>query len=764
MHQPKARQSRSSLASAGEIDAALGGVSHPTSDGYECADPSEWDDKSQDSDVSAVSIADIHAVLTEMPSFFASSHTLISASLTSPAPSFHSKLRVWTPMAAFKHLQDDFPMKSRRQRLSFNGQALPPSPSTLPRANLDWYDAPAEKVHRREEQIEFAILKQKKATREKVMPTLYQEQAPFLPRQAYPVQRQAPTKFAPPTFPSYPPEPFLHFQGPTGSAYPSLPDHYTPNAYDNGFLAFDQSVPGHPIGYRAPVLHPRLVQLSEPPITPHDTYRYPASHAEHTYVAPPADVHLKEENHLALAQWYGEQVIKVLVSPGYFRAGTGGSADSEWGMAGREKEGWVRVNRNPPEYKSPWGRMGMTSTPVYADRPARQRRLEREVRDPFGVSWSGDMSASTSLLFFIKDMIARMTISPTAIVLAVWYLRGLGLHEGDGSKGQELRAFLREIKGQEQAGVEKRVAMLGLLLAGKWLDDNSFLTKSWTEVTMISTKHVNRLETAALKDLYHSLHVTDHQWAAHVGSMYMELVPRYQQSMAPGQYLVPLFSEMLDEAYPKPPSSLNLESRRTSAADQAINTDWGTFSRSYQIDQNVSSSSPLYRHLSDIGPATDSEARRWLADIEAERTVSALVDDGEIEMEDDEDDDLEYDGAKRWLPPKINLRRSGSNSSGLSSDTSMSVGDRFRAAVPMAKTQSVPAPKHANYAAQQAYAPSSRYQQPTATAFPTTHTNGITYLEPGIFVDSRPPPAFFASFHHKVPQDSRGWGGSPGQW
>ena len=73
-----------------------------------------------------------------------------------------------------------------------------------------------------------------------------------------------------------------------------------------------------------------------------------------------------------------------------------------------------------------------------------------------------------------------MTISTTAVVAGVWYLSGLGLHDGDGQKGAELRQVFRGERWDDLEAVEKRVAALGLLLAGKWLDDNSFLSKSWS--------------------------------------------------------------------------------------------------------------------------------------------------------------------------------------------------------------------------------------------------------------------------------------------
>lgn len=233
--------------------------------------------------------------------------------------------------------------------------------------------------------------------------------------------------------------------------------------------------------YRAPAVPARYVQLPERPITPHDTYRYPASHAEHIYVAPPPVPIEPSADAIngAFAFWYAQQVIHLLIVPGQFRVGTNGASDEEWGPAGREKDSYLRVGVLPPDYSRSWGRMGMTTPPSISEQQFSPRRPEYEAHDPWNVAWAHSVKPTATFVSFILDMIQRMTISPSALVAGVWFLTGLELHEGDGVKGTKLRQFLREQVSCEPEAVEKRVAMLGLILAGKWLDDNSFLTKSW---------------------------------------------------------------------------------------------------------------------------------------------------------------------------------------------------------------------------------------------------------------------------------------------
>ena len=337
-----------------------------------------------------------------------------------------------------------------RLHMSFDGRAYPPVPpdaSTLSRPTDDWFSQPLKSG------------RNSVVAPESLMPSYTQNDVP-------------------PTFAvePYPPVSYHAAQYPIAPAQPSYP-LYDPAYAWSPSCAYPAA---QPMDYRAPMLHPRHIQLPEPPVTPHDTYRYPASHAEHIYVTALTDTPSKEMLNSAFAAWYVDQVVDLLVKPGQFRPGVGGSSEEHWGVAGREKDDWERVGRAAPDYSKPWGRMGMTSTPMAVQhRVTRTRFPESEPSDPWNVLWSNSPKRSSTLVTFVLDMLQRMTISPVAVVSAVWFLTGMGLHEGDGQKGAELREFLRGQPWADLEAVEKRVATLGLLLAGKWLDDNSFLSKSW---------------------------------------------------------------------------------------------------------------------------------------------------------------------------------------------------------------------------------------------------------------------------------------------
>ncbi|WRT66159.1 uncharacterized protein IL334_003112 [Kwoniella shivajii] len=532
--------------------------------------------------------------------------------------------------------QDDFIMQKRYPRMSFNGRSYPPVPpdaSTLPRLVDVW-------------------------TPENVLPArdyeMHAHNHSDLAQQDRSFVQPAPTySRSNANVYGYESDAFVNSTQDVRHFNPQQQSVWTPpdaNGWSNAYN----------VDFRAPVLHPRLVHLPERPFTPHDTYRYPTSHVEQIYVAPAVPEVPTETINAAFAVWYANQVVGLLVTPGSFRPGVGGASDEIWGMGGREKDAWLRVGRSPPDYSKAWGRMGMNSTPVPTPRRLRQRRPDLEPQDPWNVAWAHSVKPSSSFVNYILDMIQRMTISPTALVSAVWFLAGLGLHDGDGLKGAELRDFLRDHRSYELESIERRVATLGLMLSGKWLDDNSFLTKSWFEVTTIPIKQLDRMERIALADLNFSLHVPVSSWADHVNKHYTALICK---PIADEVDLVvtPMIDDMVTEARDveledpqdialPPPVERRLSSEELpAAADQAISRDWGDFARSYGISQ-----------WDTRDMEVDAELER------AERSVDALVNDEYPEEEDEEY--LDYDGAKKWLPSISELERSGSNSS----DTSFS--------------------------------------------------------------------------------------------
>lgn len=260
---------------------------------------------------------------------------------------------------------------------------------------------------------------------------------------------------------------------------PGFPNRPTTQISDRIF-AFSPSVAYAPAPTQMPVYAGYAPQV--PVYSPHNTYSYPQTKAEPVYEEP----HTTEAINHSFARWYVDEVISYLVKPGQYRAGTGGQSEEVWGESGRIKDSYDRVGVSFADSTidpAPRGHMDMAIGRTVRNFNQSQspygasRQPQYEVYDPYRVA--RETGRSEYLVSFIVEILGRMAISPTAVVNAVWFLRGLGLHQGDGSKGLKLRNLLYEQQYEDRDAVAKRVAMLGLILSGKWLDDNSFLTKSW---------------------------------------------------------------------------------------------------------------------------------------------------------------------------------------------------------------------------------------------------------------------------------------------
>ena len=257
--------------------------------------------------------------------------------------------------------------------------------------------------------------------------------------------------------------------------------HLAPVPTVDRIFAFSPSSAYPPGPQQFPAYSDLDYQFQAPVYSPRDVHRYPQAKAEPVYEEP----HTPEMINDSFARWYVDEVINYLLKPGQYRIGTGGQSEEIWGVDGRARDCFDRVGIPFPDVvaeTAPWERVdmsiGRTVRNVNRSEYAVSRHPEYEIHDPYRVTARGG-GRSDHLVSFIVEILGRMAISPTAVVNAVWFVRGLGLHQGDGEQGSKLRNLLYEQQYEDRDAVAKRVAMLGLILAGKWLDDNSFLTKSW---------------------------------------------------------------------------------------------------------------------------------------------------------------------------------------------------------------------------------------------------------------------------------------------
>lgn len=73
-----------------------------------------------------------------------------------------------------------------------------------------------------------------------------------------------------------------------------------------------------------------------------------------------------------------------------------------------------------------------------------------------------------------------------------------------------------------------RLILLGVMLANKWLDDNTFSNKTWHQVSGVPIRSLNKLEGLGLDLLSHDLSLPPQAWAQWLEHMYS-----YHRSLAP---------------------------------------------------------------------------------------------------------------------------------------------------------------------------------------------------------------------------------------
>ena len=148
---------------------------------------------------------------------------------------------------------------------------------------------------------------------------------------------------------------------------------------------------------------------------------------------------------------------------------------------------------------------------------------------PFGRDRSPLLGEATpAFRRFVHQVLSQTLLSPTALVLALYYMRELprilaAPGEAGGDEAGALALFAHP-----PSTAPFKLLTLGLMLANKHLDDNTFLNKTWHEVTGIPLGELNRMETFYLCRAQYQLMVDPATWQKHVEAL------REQQTQGSG--------------------------------------------------------------------------------------------------------------------------------------------------------------------------------------------------------------------------------------
>lgn len=115
---------------------------------------------------------------------------------------------------------------------------------------------------------------------------------------------------------------------------------------------------------------------------------------------------------------------------------------------------------------------------------------------------------------FVSQTIYQVSASPASLMLALWFVFRLpiGLVGSDLSTVDELeRAFVEDLSASRR-DIPWRLFILGVTLSNKWLEDNTFTTKTWHEVTGLSIASMRSLESKTLALFAWTLGPQPRQW------------------------------------------------------------------------------------------------------------------------------------------------------------------------------------------------------------------------------------------------------------
>lgn len=80
---------------------------------------------------------------------------------------------------------------------------------------------------------------------------------------------------------------------------------------------------------------------------------------------------------------------------------------------------------------------------------------------------------------FVQQTIYQVSASAASLTLALWYIQRLPVGKINGEVQTEMERSFRDDLLASKNEIPWRLLVLGLTLSNKWLEDNTFTTKTW---------------------------------------------------------------------------------------------------------------------------------------------------------------------------------------------------------------------------------------------------------------------------------------------
>jgi len=223
---------------------------------------------------------------------------------------------------------------------------------------------------------------------------------------------------------------------------------------------------------------------------------------------------------------------------------------------------------------------------------------------------------------FVNKTLSQTLLSPTAIFLSLWYIKRFAIHTGGDDYGALLRRSLGHIStkpglsfnGEDAA---RRILTLGLASANKWLDDNTFTNKSWSDVTGLNNTEINRLEMLALGPLSFDLSISLDDWNVWLQELHDGIVPCTHNRPLARQALSQVW-QMLDKSNQR--FEEEIVNRQGSPVVSAFDSPFSASADEFGLVQTVPdmTGSTFYPHQSGVTtghPGFDAAREKYMQGI-----------------------------------------------------------------------------------------------------------------------------------------------------
>ncbi|KAH8832672.1 cyclin-domain-containing protein [Flagelloscypha sp. PMI_526] len=249
---------------------------------------------------------------------------------------------------------------------------------------------------------------------------------------------------------------------------------------------------------------------------------------------------------------------------------------------------------SPP--KQPSDTMDVTAYPSPTHSPVQSQELFKEPAS----SWTVRLNPTPTFIQFMQKLLETTQVSQSVIVLSLHYIYRLKT---------SAQGF-----GAAQPGSEFRVAVVALMMANKFLDDNTYTNQTWSSISSIPLVEINKMELEFLDAAGWNLYVahTDYKsWQ----KMLMGLVnARETEQVAASPHVVnrpPSYSQPRHRSTspPAPSSASSLHPGPQFVPRSANRNSW-THSNPYPTPPYSHPSAPSYPELSQSQSLYELGAKR----------------------------------------------------------------------------------------------------------------------------------------------------------